>query len=163
MRKAAALVTGILLASLLVMAQAPGAPRAPQMQRWWANPMVVNQLGLSEAQIKQFDQLAVDTAMKLIDEKAVTQKQQVQLLALFIPDKLDEARFNQQVDAMLASETRMKKTLISAVLQGYNLLTPEQQKKAKMLMQNMEFMRHMGMGPGEPGEGRRPVAPPKPQ
>jgi Spy/CpxP family protein refolding chaperone len=183
MRRIAGLLMVILLASLLAGAQSPDPPKP--FNRFWTNPMIVNQLGLTEQQIKQFDQLAVDTAMKAIDEHAALQKQQVQLMALFIPEKLDEAKFNQQVDSLLAAETRTKKTVISALLQGYNLLTPEQQKKAKMLLQNPEFMRHlgagmgagmgmgmgMGSGPGlgmghgtmpHPPQPARPVPPPKP-
>ena len=165
MKKMAGLMS-IVFASLLAVAQMPGGPPAPpKMERWWANPMVVQQLGLTDAQIKQLDQLAVNTAMKLIDEKAAVEKQQLQLMALFIPDTLDQVKYRQQVDALLTAESTTKRTLLDALLQGYNLLTPEQQKKAKTLLQNAEFMRHMGMGGPERrmGEGRRPVPPPKPQ
>ncbi len=168
MRKIAGLVLALLFASLLASAQLPGVPHPSKgMNRWWANPLVVNQLGLSDAQIKQLDQLAVDTAMTLIDEKAALEKQQVQLMALLIPDKLDEARFNQQVDATLAAETRLKKSFVGALLQGYNLLAPEQQKKLKTLLQSLEFMKRMqaGMGAAPGGRGPQPARPapaPKP-
>jgi Spy/CpxP family protein refolding chaperone len=142
----------VVLGSVLALAQMPGAPDPPKFDRFWASPMIVNMLGLTEAQIKQLDQLAADTAIKAIDDHAAVQKLQVQLLALFIPDKLDEAKFNQTTDALLAAETRAKKTLISALLQGYNLLTPEQQTKAKMLLQNPEFLRRLGARTG-PGMG----------
>ncbi len=168
-------LAGLLLMSMFALGAVAQAPDPPKLDRFWANPMIVNMLGLTEAQIKQFDQLAVDTAMKAIDEHAAVQKQQVQLLALFIPDKLDEAKFNQQVDSLLATETRAKKTVITALLQGYNLLTPEQQKKAKMMLQNPEFMRRlrdgmagrgpgmgMGMGMGPMTRQARPAQPAKP-
>lgn len=169
MRKIAGLIIVILLGSLLAMAQMPmpGAGNRPgEMNRFWATPWFVQQLGLTDAQIKQFDQLAVDTGMKLVDDKATVEKQHLGLMSLLIPDKLDEAKFNQQVDAMLAADARMKKTAIAAALQGYNLLTPEQQKKLKTMLQNMAMMRamtgFMGMGgerhPGGMGmgAGRRP-------
>ncbi len=191
MRKIFALIFVMLLGSLLVMAQMPmgGGPdtRPGEMHRFWATPWFVQQLGLTDAQIKQFDQLAVDTGMKLADDRASLQKQHLGLLSLLIPDKLDEAKFNQQVDAILAADARMKKTIAAAALQGYNLLTPEQQKKLKTMLQNMAMMRAMsgfmgmggerhpggmggmGMGAGRPGQRPRrtqpqqQTPPPKPQ
>lgn len=184
MRKIAALFAVILFSSLIATAQMSGMPDRPrQFNRFWANPFIVNQLGLTDAQIKQFDQLAINTGMKLVDEHAAIQKQQLGILSLFIPDKLDESALNQQVDSLLAAETSAKKTIISAILQGYNLLTPEQQKKAKVLLQNPEFMRRlhegigrqagmgMGMGMGMRsgagmglgmGQGQKPPQPPRP-
>ncbi len=190
MRKIAVLIIVILLGSL-AMAQMPmrGPANGPrQMPRFWATPWFVQQLGLTDAQIKQFDELAVNTGMKLADDRAALDKQRLSLLSLLIPDKLDEAKFNQQVDAMLAAETSMKKTIAAAALQGYNLLTPDQQKKLKTMLQNMAMMRAMsqfmgmdegrhaggmgmgmGMGAGRPGPGQAPrrpqpqQAPPKPQ
>ncbi len=159
MRKIAVLIIVVLLGSLLAMAQMQmpmgGAATGPQqMPRFWAIPWFVQQLGLTDAQIKQFDELAVNTGMKLADDRAALDKQRLGLMSLLIPDKLDEAKFNQQVDAMLAADARMKKTIAAAALEGYNLLTPDQQKKLKTMLQNMAMMHAMSGFMGM-GEGRR--------
>jgi len=69
-----------------------GAFRGPDHGRWWDNPRVATEIGLTDAQKKQMDDILQKYKLQLIDLNAALEKQQVILRPMIQADQPDEQR-----------------------------------------------------------------------
>jgi periplasmic protein CpxP/Spy len=146
----------------------PGGPmehtfRGGEHGRWWDKPEVAQQVGITDDQKKQMDDIFQQNRLQLIDLHAALEKQEVQLRPMLEADQLDEQKVLTQIDAVAQARANLEKANARMLFSIRKVLTPDQWKKLQTLAQQ----RHPG-GPGEWG-GRRawrgqqgPPSPPAP-
>jgi Spy/CpxP family protein refolding chaperone len=160
-------------------ADAPGPPPGPrgahahammgrrhEMGKWWQNPEIASKLQLTDAQVKQLNQVFYDHKLKLIDYGAEMEKQDLKLQTLLDADQPDEAQVSSQVDQVLAARGQLEREYTMMNLNLRKVLSLPQWKQLKALRgdamgpgQNfIHFQQKMRMG--GPGDG--PDAPPPP-
>lgn len=162
----------------------PGGPDRPPMERlfhdghfgrWWNDPHLSQQLGLSDEQKHKMDDIFLQHRLKLIDLDAALEKQQVMLRPMLEADQPDEAKVLAQIDAIAQARAELEKANARMLFDIRKTLTPDQWKKLKAMREErgpMDMRRgpgdhsgmrdrgewgHRGSGPGSPDGG--PPAP----
>lgn len=161
---------------------ADGPPGPPPMERafhgggpgrWWDNPNVAQQIGLTDDQKKKMDDIFQQHKLQLIDLKAAVEKQEAIMEPLVQADQPDEAKILSQIDAIAQARAELEKANARMLLGIRTVLTPDQWKKVRAVvherMQQREGMRNWGGhgdsrvgpngGPAGPDGGAPPVAP----
>ncbi len=135
--------------------------------KWWKDADTVRQIGLSDNQGQQIEQIFVDHRMRLIDWVAALQKQELKLESALDADQPDEAQVSNQVDQVVAARGKLEKEHALMMLNIRRVLTPDQWKKLQSIRGDMAaggvfFHRFMGPGHG-PGMPAPPPPPGSPQ
>jgi Spy/CpxP family protein refolding chaperone len=125
--------------------------------RWWNDPKLAQQIGLSADQQKKMDDILQQNRLKLIDLNATLQKQETVMHPLMEADQPDEAKILAQIDAIAQARAELEKNNARMLLEIRQVLTPDQWKKLKEL-------RAEGPGPRawRGRDGRGPGGPPSP-
>jgi Spy/CpxP family protein refolding chaperone len=141
--------------------QPPRPPRGmvPGLGAWWKNSEVVKKLELSEAQVGQIEQTFLEHRLRLVDLRAVLDKEELRLQPLLDADRPDEAKVAAQLDLIIAARGKLDKANALMLLAIRRVLSVEQWRKLQSLQQEREGER------GRPGEelpaGRGPQPPRK--
>jgi periplasmic protein CpxP/Spy len=171
-----------------------GGPGGPPMERafhgdhsgrWWDNPQMAQQLGLTDEQKKQMDDIFLQHRLKLIDLHANLEKQETLLQPMIEADQPDEAKILGQIDAVAQARADLEKANARMLFDIRKTLTPDQWQKLKTMRKEHrpgDMMRDGRRGPdgrggpGGPGaqhtwrkphqtpppDGTPPAAPPQP-
>lgn len=151
---------------LTLLAQGPPPPGGPggargfhpsgpdgghrEMGKWWKNSELAKKLQLTDQQTQQLDKIYFDHRMKLIDNQADLEKQDLKLQALLDQDSPNESEVGSQVDQELAAKSKLEREFTMMNLSLRKVLTVEQWRKLK------EIHEHRGPeGFGFPRDGRR--------
>jgi periplasmic protein CpxP/Spy len=127
--------------------------------RWWNDPKVAQQIGLTADQQKKMDDILQQNRLKLIDLNAALQKQETIMRPLMEADQPDEGKILAQIDAIAQARAELEKNNARMLLGIRQVLTPDQWKKVKELRAE---------GPGQrawrnrDGQGERQGGPPPP-
>jgi len=111
--------------------------------KWWTDPQVVQQLGLTDEQQKKIEDLFQKSRLKLIDLSAAVQKEEAILDPLLAADHPDESKVLAQIDRIAQARGELEKANARMLLGFRGVLTQEQWKKLQT------------EGPGPPRDGRR--------
>jgi periplasmic protein CpxP/Spy len=124
--------------------------------RWWDNPRLVQQIGLTPEQQKKMDDIMQQNRLKLIDLNATLQKQETIMQPLMEADQPDEGKILAQIDAIAQARAELEKGHARMLLGIRQVLTPDQWKKLQTIRSQMP--RHgFGDRDGLDGrDGRRP-------
>lgn len=160
-------------------AEPPGPPHPPkgphggmrmkhEMGKWWQNPDIASKLQLTDAQVKQLNQVFYDHKLKLIDFGAEMEKQDLKLQTLLDADQPDESQVSSQVDQVLAARGQLEREYTMMNLNLRKALSVQQWKQLRTLRGDaggpgdriMRFKRNMG--PGAPPDGQEAPPPPPP-
>jgi Spy/CpxP family protein refolding chaperone len=146
----------------------PGGPmehsfRGGEHGRWWDNPHVAQQIGLTDDQKKKMDDIFQQHRLQLIDLHAAVEKDEVLLHPLLQADQLDESRILSQIDAIAQARAELEKANARMLFGIRKVLTPDQWKKLQTLARERQSRmggegREWGGGPGE-GGWHRPIGP----
>jgi len=133
--------------------------RAGGPGRWWDNPNVAQQVGITDDQKKKMDDIFQQHKLQLIDLKAAVEKQEAIMEPLIQADQPDEAKILSQIDAIAQSRAELEKANARMLFGIRTVLTPDQWKKvrtmAKSRMDRGDGMRKWGSRPdGRNGDGR---------
>ena len=143
--------------------------------KWWRDVDTVKQVGISDGQASQIEQIFVEHRMKLIDWVADLQKQELKLETYLDADQPDEAQVSNQVDQVVAARGKLEKENALMMLDMRRVLTPDQWKKLQSIRGDMSaggVFFHRFVGPaGAPGDfnfavpptAQSPAPPPPPQ
>jgi len=137
----------------------PGGPmehsfRGGQRGRWWDNPRLAQQIGLTDAQKKQMDAIFLQHRLKLIDLNAALEKDEILMRPMLGADQLDEAKILSQIDTIAQARADLEKENARMLFGIRKVLTPEQWTKLKTVVRT--HMARRGMGSGRDGwQGRR--------
>jgi protein CpxP len=138
--------------------------------RWWNDPKVAQEIGLTADQQKKMDDIMQQNRLKLIDLNAGLQKQEAIMQPLMEADQPDESRILAQIDAIAQARAELEKGNARMLLGIRQVLTPDQWKKLREL--RAENPRPWGRGdrerrgpggPESPGGGAQQGPPPQMQ
>ena len=146
-----------------------GAPGAPPMERsfhgmdhrWWDNPRLSQQIGLTDDQKKKMDDIAQQHRLKLIDLDAALQKQEAIMHPLIEADQPDESKILSQIDAIAQARAELEKDRARMLFSIRQTLTPDQWKKLQTIVHQgpprmdggRDGRKGWGRGPGGNGPG----------
>ncbi len=131
------------------------------MGKWWQNSDVAQKLQLSNQQIAQLDQIFLEHRLKLIDEQAQMEKQDLKLQSLLDQDNPGDKEVSSQVDQALAARGQLEREFTLMHLALRKVLSVEQWRTLKGLHADREpGGRHTGRG-AAPGPAS-PAPPPGP-
>jgi protein CpxP len=77
--------------------------------KWWTNPMMIRQLGLTEDQQKRLDQIYPQDCLRLIDLRAALEKEEALMEPLFASEHPPEARIFNQIDRLANARADLEK------------------------------------------------------
>ncbi len=97
--------------------------------RWWSDPHMVQQLGLTADQQHRMDDLFQAHRLKLIDMSAALQKEEVIMEPLLESDRPDESKILVQIDRIAQARAELEKANARLLLGLRGVLTQEQWKK----------------------------------
>src|SRR5690242_10824087 len=130
--------------------------------KWWTNTELAKKLNLTDQQVQQMEQTYQQNRLKLIDQVATVQKQEVLLEPMLAADRPDEAQVLAQIDKVAAARAELEKSHARMLLGIRQVLSAEQWKQLKDEMPHGAGMRRMGPdGPGGPRGRRGPDGPPQ--
>ena len=130
--------------------------------RWWDNPNVAQQIGITDDQKKKMDDIFQQNKLKLIDLKAAVEKQETIMEPLIQADQPDEAKILSQIDAIAQARAELEKANARMLLSIRTQLTPDQWKKVRAMAQTRMEGRGKWGGPrgeGRPGSNGAPAGP----
>jgi periplasmic protein CpxP/Spy len=135
-----------------------GGPGAPPMERsfhgmdhgrWWDNPRVSAQIGLTDDQKKKMDDISQQHRLKIIDLDASLKKQEAIMQPLIQADQPDEGKILSQIDAIASARAELEKDRARMLFSIRQTLTPDQWKKLQAFV-------HQGpQGMGRDGRDER--------
>ena len=134
--------------------------------RWWKNSDVIRELNLTPDQQKKLDDIMFVHMEKMIDLRAVLDKEELKLKMLLDAPAIVEKQVLDQVDRVLAARDRMHRLRAEMFVKVRTLLTPDQWEKMKFKFKDAvreRFQRRMQGGPPEGGEDRPQPSPGKGQ
>jgi Spy/CpxP family protein refolding chaperone len=102
--------------------------------RWWDNPNVAQQVGITDDQKKKMDDIFQQNKLRLIDLKAAVEKQEAIMEPLIQADQPDEAKILSQIDAIASARAELEKANARMLFGIRTVLTPEQWKKLRGLV-----------------------------
>lgn len=117
--------------------------------KWWKNSEVVQKVGLSEDQVTRMEKIFQDYRLKLIDQHAALQKEEVQMEPLVESDTPDETKIVAQIDRVANARASLEKSNALMMLGIRKVMTAEQWKKLQTLTPP-----HPPMPPPMGGEGQ---------
>jgi len=97
--------------------------------KWWDNPQVAEQLGLSADQKKKMEDIFQQNRLKLVDLNATVQKAELTMEPLVAADQPDEAKIVAQIDKVAQARADLEKANARMLLGIRGVLTPEQFQK----------------------------------
>ena len=122
--------------------RAPMAERGGEMRqrgpfpgggKWWKSSEMVQRVGISEAQVQQMEKIFQEYRLKLIDQHAALQKEEVQMEPLIESDQPDEAKVVAQIDRVANARAALEKSNALMMLGIRKVMTTEQWKKLQEL------------------------------
>ncbi|MGC8549410.1 MAG: Spy/CpxP family protein refolding chaperone [Acidobacteriaceae bacterium] len=167
-----------LLAALMIPAFAPATaqspepphPPGPPMQqafhmhfgRWWDNPQMAHQLGLTAEQQKKMDAIFAHYRPSLEHLHANLHRQEKILGPLIGADNPNEDSILAQIDVVAQARANLEKEFARMLLGIRRQLTPEQWQKLKVMhAKHMEQMKHHEWHHHGPDGPMPPPAPPR--
>ncbi len=142
--------------------------------RWWDDPKLAQQIGLTADQQKKMDDILQQHRLKLIDLNAALQKQETIMQPLMEAEQPDEAKILSQIDSIAQARAELEKGNARMLLGIRQVLTPDQWTKLKALRaekqhdwgrdgRGMRDKRGPGGPPDAPGQPGGPPSPPQMQ
>lgn len=130
--------------------------------KWWNNADVARKLNLTDQQVQQMEQIYQQHRLKLIDQVAAVQKQEVMLEPMLSADRPDEAQVLAQIDKVAQARAELEKSNARMLLGIRQVLSAEQWKQLKDEMPRPGMRRLGPDGPEGPHGRRGPDGPPSP-
>ena len=129
-----------------------GPPAGRPMGAWWRNSEVVKQLGLSDAQARQVEQIFQEHRSQLMSLHAALSQEEARLQPLIAAEHPDNAQVFAQIDKVAQARADVEKANSRMLFAFRGVLTAEQWQKLGQFGQGvgmgMGMGRGMGMGMG---------------
>jgi Spy/CpxP family protein refolding chaperone len=104
-----------------------------EMGKWWQDSEVVKKLQLSDKQVSQLDQIFYQHRLKLIDDTAAMEKEDLKLQNLLDADTPDEGQVNSQVDQVLSARGEVEREYTAMNLDTRKVLSVQQWRQLKSI------------------------------
>ena len=155
----------ILCAAALAAFLAAPAVRAAGMPdgKWWKNPRVTADLGLSPDQSTEIEKIFVRSRSKLIDLRADLEKKQLDLQVAMDDKTANRSAVEKKIEAVENARASLQKTRALMILDMKQVLKPDQwerlvqkqQERREQMQERRRNMQEEGARPLRP-QGRRP-------
>jgi Spy/CpxP family protein refolding chaperone len=156
----------LLAAVLAALVLVPGALAAGMPDgKWWKNPRVTDELGLTPEQSTEIENVFVRSRPKLIDLKADLEKKQLDLEVAMEDKTADRAAVEKKIESVENARAALQKTHALMILDMRQILKPEQWErlvqKHRERRERLQERRRMFRGdgarprPGPPGRPNR--------
>lgn len=125
-------VTGVVCVLALAVCLGLGHAASAEAQRpskWWHDPACKTQVGLSQAQASEIDQVFLSVRDELRAEKAELEKQEAALSRLLAENNDNEAVVVRTIDRVEAARSALAKTRTLMLYRMHRLLSSEQRRK----------------------------------
>ena len=152
-------------AALAVFLVAP-AIRAADMPdgKWWKNPRVAVELGLSPDQSIEIEKIFVRTRPKLIDLRGDLEKKQLDLQVAMEDRTADRSAVEKKIESVENARAALQKTRALMILDMKQVLKPDQwerllqkqQERREQMQERRRRFQEEGARPRPGPEGRRP-------
>ena len=139
-----------------------------EMGEWWKNSETAKKLQLSDAQIAQLNQIFYNHRLKLIDDGAGMEKEDLKLQTLLDADVPNEGQIESQVDQVLGARGKLEREYTMMNLDLRKVLSVAQWRQLKSIRDvhgagGNQFFFYRKMGPdAEPLPPMPPPGPPNP-
>lgn len=148
----------LLLAAAIAVAAASAISAQPFDGKWWKNPSVAADLGLTPEQTAEIEKIFVRTRSKLIDLKADLEKKQLDLQVAMDDRTVDRAAVEKKIEAVETSRSSLQKTRALMLLDMKQVLKPAQWDK--LVQKQQERRERMQERRQRMREDDRPMPPP---
>jgi len=133
-----------------------------EMGKWWQNSEIAKKLQLGDDQIAKLNQTFFDHRLKLIDDGAAMEKEDLKLQNLLDADDPSENQVGAQVDQVLAARGKLEREYTMMNLDLRKVLTVAQWKQLKSIREERGPSRSGFFRQGmRPGAGPHPPLPPR--
>jgi Spy/CpxP family protein refolding chaperone len=123
--------------------------------KFWNNSEIATKINLTDQQKQQLETTFTNFRLKLIDQRAAVEREEVKLEPLVQADKLDEGAITRQIDALISARGQLERTTAMMGVDIRKVLSTEQWKQLKQL-HGAGYVHGIGMGVmGGPGGGIR--------
>jgi len=99
--------------------------------KWWYNQKVVNNLNLTQKEIRQLDQLYVDSHRKLIKLKNAVEREQFELDTLLGKKTVDDAKVRKQFEQLESARTDLANERLGFVIRVREIIGAERFQQLK--------------------------------
>jgi Spy/CpxP family protein refolding chaperone len=146
------------LAVFLVAAAVPAGDTPDG--KWWKNPRVTSELGLSADQSVEIEKIFVHTRPKLIDLRADLEKKQLDLQVAMDDKTADRSAVERKIEAVEVARAALQKTRALMILDMKQVLKPEQwERLVQKQQERREQMQERRRRFQEEGSRQRPDRP----
>jgi periplasmic protein CpxP/Spy len=135
------------------MAPYPGGMKRREPMKFWNNSEIATKIKLTDDQKQKLETTFTNYRLKLIDQRAAVEREEVKLQPLVQSDKLDEAAITRQIDSLISARGQLEKSSALLGVEIRKVLSTEQWKQLKD-MHAMGFGFGHGVGMGGPGGPR---------
>jgi Spy/CpxP family protein refolding chaperone len=118
---------------LIFMINLPGLAAGQKVPsgKWWYNQKVVKNLNLTQKEIRQLDQLYVDSHRKLIKLKETVEREQFELDTLLGKKTVDDAKVRKQFKRLESARTDLADERLGFVIRVREIIGAERFKQLK--------------------------------
>jgi Spy/CpxP family protein refolding chaperone len=128
--------------------------------KWWKNPGVAAELGLSPDQSTEIEKVFVRSRPKLIDLKADLEKKQFDLEVAMDDKTADRSAVEKKIEAVEIARAALQKTRALMILDMKQVLKPDQwerlvqkqQERRERMQERRRMMQEEGARPSRPQE-----------
>jgi Spy/CpxP family protein refolding chaperone len=117
--------------------EAPMAPGGGMKRRgpmkFWNNSEIATKINLTDQQKQQLETAFTNYRLKLIDQRAAVEREEVKLEPLVRADKLDEGAITRQIDTLISARGQLERTTAMMGIEIRKVLSTEQWKQLKEL------------------------------
>ena len=126
---------GILLFFLITL---PGLAAGQDVPagKWWYNQKVVKNLDLTQKEIRQLDQLYVDSHRELIKLKNAVEREQFELDTLLGKKTVDDAKVRKQFERLERARTELANERLGFVIRVREIIGAERFQQLKTSYKN---------------------------
>jgi Spy/CpxP family protein refolding chaperone len=104
--------------------------------KWWYNQKVVKNLNLTQKEVRQLDQLYVDSHRKLIKLKNAVEREQFELDTLLGKKTVDDAKVRKQFKQLESARTNLADERLGFVIRVREIIGAERFQQLKTSYKN---------------------------
>ena len=120
----------ILLMSIISLPGLAAGQEVPS-GKWWYNQKVVQNLNLTQQEIRQLDQLYVNSHRKLIKLKNAVEREQFELDTLLSKKKVDDAKVREQFKRLENARTELANERLGFVIRVREIIGADRFQQLK--------------------------------
>jgi Spy/CpxP family protein refolding chaperone len=121
----------VILLIIFLIAPVIAAGQDVPAGKWWYNPKIQNNLGLSKSEVGQLDKLFANSRRKLIKLKSEVENEQFELDQLLGQKKVNDVKVKKQFQKLEKARNKLANERLQFVIGVRNLLGPDRFQQLK--------------------------------